>query len=369
MQIPFVDLSAQYNSIKGEVDKALAEALQSFRFINGVQVADFESRFASALNVSHCISTASGTDAIFISLKCAGIGPGDEVIVPAFTWISASEVVSLCGAQAVFADVDRNFYTIDPASVEQCITPRTRAIIAVHLYGQVADLSALLQICERHKLLLIEDACQAHLSAWQGRKAGTIGHIGTFSFYPTKNLGAFGDGGAIVTQDAVLAEKIRRFKNHGALIKDDHQSEGMTSRLDTVQAAVLLAKLRYLEKWNAQRNQHAETYNRYLGGIKEIILPAVRPGCYHNFHIYAIRATDRDKLKDFLLHEGIQTIVHYPTRLPALPPYDAENRDKRYAVAEVLEKEVLSLPIFPELTEIQIEYIARKIKAFYGKPA
>ena len=276
MHIPFVDLKAQYESIKPEIDAAMASVIADTAFIGGQRIKDFERAFAEAQGAKHCIGVANGTDAIYIALRMLGVGDGDEVITVANSWISTSEVITQAGARPVFVDIDEH-YNIDAALIEEKITPRTRAILPVHLYGQPADLDAIVALCEKHDLLLLEDCAQAHLARFDGTRVGNFGKAGTFSFYPGKNLGAYGDAGAIVTNDDELAERCRMFANHGALKKDHHKIEGINSRLDGLQAAVLSAKLPHLADWTANRQAVAAAYDERLAGIGDLVTPPRAP--------------------------------------------------------------------------------------------
>lgn len=366
--IPFFDLKSQYRSIQPAIDEALQQCLREASFVRGEAVGLFEKAFATALGSRHVIGTANGTDALFAILKCLGIGAGDEIITPAFTWISSAETISLCQARPVFADIHPTDYTLDPASVARYITPRTRGVIVTHLYGQAAHVRQMKALCEHHNLFLIEDCAQAHMTSEHNQYVGTIGHAAAFSFYPTKNLGAYGDAGCIATNDDMLAERLRRFCNHGALQKDDHLFEGTNSRMDTLQAAVLLIKLPFLNAWNMRRTSHAKLYDSELLHISEVAVPRVRADTVHTFHIYAIRAKNRDRLKDYLAQRGIQTIVHYPTALPNLDAYQyLQHSPDDFPVASALETETLSLPIYPELTEDQILHVCKNIRDFYVK--
>lgn len=368
MKIPFNNLALQYRAIQQSIDQAIADTLAGSTFIRGNAVQAFEQRFAGVLGAEHCIAVGNGTDALFISLKALGIGAGDEVITPAFSWISSAETISLCGATPVFADVQRETYTLDPSAIESRITPRTKAIVVVHLYGQAASMEAIVKICKKNNLLLIEDCAQAHLTKEGDAYAGTFGEVAAFSFYPTKNLGAYGDAGCIVTSNDLLAERIRRLSNHGALIKDDHAFEGLNSRMDTLQAAILLAKLPELKNWNAKRRAHALAYTGQLEDVSGISVPAIRAGTTHTFHLYVIRAQRRNELKRFLEERGIQTIVHYPSALHNLPAYGhLHHSPSDFPVATQLQDEVLSLPVYPELTSGQIAYVCENIEEFYQK--
>lgn len=367
MKIPFVDLKAQYLSIKSEIDQAISDVINETAFIGGNHVKNFEEEFARLHGVKHCIGVANGTDAIYIVMKMLGIGPGDEVITTAASWISTSETISQTGAKPVFVDILPDTFTIDPSRIEEKITPRTKAVIPVHLYGQCAHIRSIKEICDKRGLFLIEDCAQSHLSEEQNVLAGTTGIAGTFSFYPGKNLGAYGDAGAIITNDDALAEKMRMYANHGALVKHQHRIEGINSRLDSIQAAILSAKLPYLKKWTEQRINNAKHYTEKLkdSGLE---LPLVRPSTKHTFHLYVIRSSKRDKLKEFIESRGVQTAIHYPTALPNLPAYKYLNhKPEDFPIASRYQSQILSLPMFPELTEAQIEYVCSQLAEFPGK--
>lgn len=364
VNVLFLDLKHINKKITKE---AIESVMDNAVFVKGREVGIFEEGWSKIQNASHCISTSNGTESLFIALKMLGIQKDDQVITPAFSWISSSETISLSGAKPVFVDIHPDSYTIDPDLVESKITSQTRAIIAVHLYGQAAHVAEISALCKMHNLFLIEDCAQAHLTEEHGKYAGTFGDAGAFSFYPTKNLGAYGDAGCIITNNDELAEKMRRFANHGALEKDDHMMEGLNSRMDTLQAAVLLAKLPYLKAWNEQRILNAKLYDSLLADIREIKIPYVRPNTKHTFHIYAIRAKRRNELKDFLASKGVQTIIHYPKSLPNLPAYQyLKHRPEDFPVASLFQEETLSLPIYPELTPQHITYVCQSIKEFYS---
>lgn len=367
MRVPFVDLSAQYQAHRADFDRAMAGVIQCNAFIGGKPVQDFERLFAEAYGVRHCIACGNGTDAIYIVLRMLGIGPGDEVITTATSWISTSETISQAGATPVFVDVDDHFI-IDVGHLEKAITPRTRAVIPVHLYGQAAPMEYIAKVCAAHGLRLIEDCAQAHFAEWGGRRVGTFGDAGTFSFYPGKNLGAWGDAGAIVTNDDELARKSRMYANHGALVKHQHEMEGINSRMDGLQAAVLTAKLRFIGSWTKARQRVAAQYDRLLTGMGDLDVPTVRPGATHVYHLYVVGTAHRDELKAFLAERGIETAIHYPTALPLLPAY------KRLGMlpasipkAARNQQRILSLPIYPELTDDMIEYVVESIRAFFGR--
>jgi len=365
MHVPFVDLKTQYLSIKNEIDNAVQSVINDTAFIGGKYVKEFETAFASAYGVKHCIGVANGTDAIYITLKMLGIGKGDEVITAANTWISTSETITQTGAKPVFVDIDDKYYTIDEDLIESKINSNTKAVIPVHLYGQVCDMEKIKNICAKHNLFLIEDCAQAHLSMLGSKLAGTYGNASTFSFYPGKNLGAYGDAGCILTNDDALAEKIRMFANHGSIKKHVHEMEGINSRLDGIQAAILTTKLKHLNDWTNKRIHNASLYSQMLSGAGDIITPAIRENSKHTFHLYVIRTKQRDALKEFLAANDIDTGIHYPVALPNLPAYKYLNIPlDDYKLTDVFQNEILSLPMYPELSSGQIGYVCGKIKEF-----
>jgi dTDP-4-amino-4,6-dideoxygalactose transaminase len=367
MNVPFVDLKSQYLALKSEIDPAIQAVINETAFIGGKYVEGFEKAYAEKYGMKHCVSCANGTDAIYITLKALGIGFGDEVITVANSWISTSETITQAGARPVFVDIDEYFH-IDPSKIEARITKKTKAIIPVHIFGQPADIRAVKEICDRRNLHLIEDCAQSHFATVQGKKTGTFGIAGTFSFYPGKNLGAYGDAGAIVSDDDDFARKARLFANHGSLQKHVHEIEGINSRLDSIQAVVLQAKLKHIDEWNRARNSHALKYNALLGGLDEVRCPKIRPGTFHIFHLYVIRASRRDDLAAFLKTKGVFTGIHYPIALPLMPAYRyLGHRSSDFPVAYECQDQILSLPMFPELTDEQIAYVADSIKEFYGK--
>lgn len=364
MQIPFVDLKAQYLSIKNEIDEAIAQILQNTSFVGGAPVKQFEQAFAQYIGVEHCISCANGTDSLEMLLQAMGIGAGDEVIVPAASWISTSEAVSTVGATPVFVDIEPEYYTIDPTQIEAKLTSKTKAIIPVHLYGHPADMPAIMAIAKQYDLKVMEDCAQAHGASIEGKTVGTWGHCASFSFYPGKNLGAYGDAGAMVTNDEELAQKVHRIANHGQLKKHDHQIEGRNSRMDTLQAAILNVKLRYLEKWTQARIDNAAQYNKLLANTS-IALPKTKANARHVFHLYVVRTTQRDKLKEYLKNQGIATGIHYPTALPLLPCYQRFNHKvEDFPIAAQYQNEILSLPMFAELNQEQINCVYEQISIF-----
>ena len=365
MKIPFVDLKAQYESIKEEIWEAINKVISNSAFIGGSFLGQFETNFAKFCEVDNCVGVGNGTDAIFIALKTLEIGEGDEVITPANSFIATSEAISLTGARVIFCDVDENTYNIDTGLIEDKITEKTKAIVPVHLYGQPADMDKIMEIADKYGLLVVEDCAQAHGARYKGKRVGTFGVIGCFSFYPGKNLGAYGDGGAIVTNNKVLADKIRMYANHGRSEKYNHELEGVNSRLDGIQAAILSVKLKHLEEWNSKRNKNARIYNERLKNIENIITPVIPDDCDHVFHVYVIRLKERDRLKKFLADNNIFCGIHYPIALTNLKAYSyLEHNPEDFPVSSKLQNEILSLPMFPELTEEKIEYMVNKINLF-----
>ena len=365
MNVPFVDLHKQYQSIKGEIDRALQSVINDTAFIRGKYVERFEHEFSVINGVKHCISCGNGTDAIYIVLKALGIGPGDEVITVSNTWISTAETITQTGAKAVFVDIDPKFYTLDVAEVEAKITSRTKAIIPVHLFGQPADMDSLVRVCNEYGLFLVEDCAQSHLAEWGDSKVGTFGIAGTFSFFPGKNLGAYGDAGGIITNDDFLAEKMRMYANHGALTKHQHQIEGINSRMDGLQASILSVKLPYLSDWSASRLAVAKIYNEILNDLPGVVCPEIRENVKHVFHLYVIRVKNRAGLQDFLRKNNIATGIHYPCPLPFLEAYKyMQHTADDFPVAHSYKDEILSLPIFPEITAEQIEHVTNNIQTF-----
>jgi len=367
MTVPFVDLKAQYISIKDEIDKAIAGVINETAFIGGKYVNDFEKKFAELYGIKHCISCANGTDSLYIIMKMLGIAAGDEVITAANSWISCSETISQTGATPVFVDNDAVYYTIDENLLERKITSRTKAIIPVHLQGQMCEMDTILELAGKYKIAVIEDCAQSHFSAYKGKRAGTMGTAGSFSFYPSKNLGAYGDAGCIITNDDALAEQCKRFARHGALVKHEHTLEGINSRMDGLQAAILSAKLPYILEWTEKRQSNAGYYNRILNSIPQITLPAVRPQTNHAYHLYVVRAERRDELAAYLKSKEIETSVHYPVPLPFLDAYKyLGHQPGDFPVADKYQHQILSLPMYAELTEEMMDYVSTTIKEFYS---
>jgi len=365
VSVPFADLYAQYLSIRGELDAALAEVIRSSAFIRGPFVEAFEREFAAACGLEHAVSCANGTDALYIALHALGLKPGDEVIVPAHSWISTSATVTQAGGSVVFCDTDPDTFTLDPRAVAAAITPRTVGIVPVHLYGQPADMEAIMAIAAQHRLWVLEDCAQAHLARFKGRKVGTFGTVASFSFYPGKNLGAMGDAGAVLTNDAALARRMTMFARHGGLTKGDHQIEGINSRMDGLQAAVLSVKLRHLAAWTARRRELAAGYRRILADIPGLTLPQEAPGREHVYHLYVVQHERRDQLAQHLAAEGIQTVINYPVALPFLPAYRRlGHTPEDFPVAYRQQSRILSLPLFPEMTPEQTGLVAAGIRSF-----
>jgi dTDP-4-amino-4,6-dideoxygalactose transaminase len=361
-RVPFGDLYAQYLNIKPEIDSVIAEVIASSAFVRGPFVERFEQQFAEIIGRRHCVSCANGTDSLYIAMHALGVRPGDEVIVPALTWISTAQTVTQLGATVVFCDIDSDSYTIDPAAISAKITPRTVGIIPVHLYGQPADMDAIMSIASRNKLWILEDCAQAHLAKYRGQLVGTFGNAASFSFYPGKNLGAMGDAGAIVTNDDSLAERMAMFARHGGLRKGEHIIEGINSRLDGLQAAVLSVKLRHLGDWTTARQRIAEVYTSKLSDLLNVATPEVAVGREPVWHLYVVRTDRRADLVRYLDGAGVQTSINYPVSLPFLPAYSRfAHRAEDFPRAYYNQSRILSLPIFPELTEDQIDFVTKTI--------
>jgi len=363
--VPFVDLQAQHRALAAEIRVAVDEVLTDCNFIMGRQVGEFERAFAAYVGVGHAVGVSNGLDALRIALAALGIGPGDEVIVPANTYIATALAASALGARVVLVDCDASTYNLDPAKLERAITSRTRVVIPVHLTGQPADMAPILEIAERRGLQVLEDAAQAHGAQYRGRPCGSMGVAGCFSFYPAKNLGAAGDGGMIVTQNEKLARQARKLSNYGEVVKYQHTEKGLNARLDTLHAAILQAKLPHLDKWNRLRARHAQRYRQRLAGIGDIRLPGVLPECTHVYHLFMVQTSRRDALRRFLQDRGVQTGIHYPTPIHLQPAY-ADHAWKKgdFPVAEALAAQIVSLPMFPELRDEQIDLVCERIGEF-----
>lgn len=368
MKIPFVDLHAQYLAHKTEIDSGIRRVIAESAFIGGDVVREFEESFAHDYGVKHCVSVANGTDAIYIALKMLGLGLGDEVITTAHSWISTSEAISQTGARPVFVDVDE-FYTIDADKIEAAITPKTRMIVPVHLFGQPADMGKIMSLAKLHNLLVVEDCAQAHYATWDGQQVGTFGDAGTFSFYPGKNLGAYGDAGAIITNSGELATKLRMYANHGALQKHTHLIEGVNSRLDGLQAAILSAKLPFIHHWTRRRQEIAALYDeQFTTLLPDVLTPKVRYGAGHVYHLYVIQVDHREWVVQILTQEGVQTAVHYPTALPLMPAYSHLGGDLAdFPNASQNQQKILSLPIYPEMTGEMVEFVVHTVRTALEK--
>jgi dTDP-4-amino-4,6-dideoxygalactose transaminase len=366
MKIPSVDLKAQYRNIASEVNSSIAEVIGDSAFVGGKYVQEFEAKFAAFCGGRHCIGVGSGTDALFIALKTIGIGPGEEVIVPANTFIATAEAVTMAGARAVFVDCDVKSYTIDVNKIADKISSLTKAIIPVHLYGHPVDMPNVQKIARDFGLKIIQDCAQAHGAEIDGKSLIDFGDILCFSFYPGKNLGAYGDAGAIVTNNGRLAQKIRMFANHGRKGKHSHEFEGINSRMDGMQGAVLNIKLKYLPEWIDLRRKVAALYGDALEGVGDIKLPFCLPKYKHVYHLYVIRTKKRDALRGHLKSNGIDIGIHYPVALPNLKAYQyLGHLPGDFPVASLYQNEILSLPIYPELSSDMIHYVARAIEDFF----
>lgn len=367
MKVPFVDLKLQYQNYRTEIDKAIADVIADTAFIGGggnKYIQKFESDFSNYLGLNHVVSCANGTDSLEILLEAYGIGAGHEVIVPALSWISSSEAVGRCGAKPVFVDVCEDTLLMNLQLLEKVITKNTKAIMPVHLYGNAINMELLMQIANKHQLIVIEDCAQSHGAKYNGKLVGTFGHAASFSFYPGKNLGAYGDAGAIATNDDAIAEKCRMIANHGQQKKHDHIMEGRNSRMDGLHAAILSVKLNHLDSWNSNRNKVAETYSKMLEATK-IKLPVKNQNAYHVYHLYVIRSEKRNELKDQLSSQGIEVAIHYPTALPFLKAYaHLQHKPEQFPIAFRETNHILSIPMYPELTKEQIEFISSTINTF-----
>ncbi|OGP74748.1 MAG: erythromycin biosynthesis sensory transduction protein eryC1 [Deltaproteobacteria bacterium RBG_16_50_11] len=379
MKVPFLDLKAQYESIRPDIQVALHHVLERTAFAGGPFVAQFEEEFANFCGCQHAIGVGSGTEAIWFALLALGIGEGDEVITVPNTFIATAEAISFCGAKPVFVDIDEKTYTMDPNKLEDTLKtrltsnashlkPRPKAVLPVHLFGQMADMDPILDIAKAYDLPVVEDACQAHGASYKGRRAGSLGDAGCFSFYPGKNLGAYGEGGAVTTNNGDLARKIQMLRDHGQPQKYYHNIIGWNGRMDGIQAAVLSVKLKYLEIWNEARRQKAHLYDAFLK-LDHVVIPEQADYGRHIYHIYAIRIQNRDGLMKALAESGIGCGIHYPIPIHLQDAYRFLGYERgSFPTAETYAEELLSLPIFPELPEDQLEYVANGIKQFvFGK--
>jgi len=367
MRIPFVDLKAQYESIKEEIDKAISNVILDSAFVGGKYIKLFERNYANYLGTKHCIGVGNGTDALFIVLKTLGIGEGDEVISAANTFIATSEAITMTGAKVVFVDCDNNTYNIDVKKIEKAIANKTKAIIPVHLYGQPADMDPIIEIAQKYNLYIVEDCAQAHGAVYKGRKAGAIAPIACFSFFPSKNFGAYGDGGMIVTNDEELSQKAKMLRDYGQAKKYHHELQGQNSRLDSIQAAVLLAKLPHLDTWNDNRRKSAQLYNELLSDV-EVTTPVEGEGYRHIYHLYVIRTKKRDEMLEYLKTKDVFCGIHYPIPIHLQNAYkDLPYKKGDFPITEEYADEILSLPMYPELTEEQIHYVVDRTEEFISK--
>jgi len=356
VNVPFLDLKAQYREISDEVHVALERVMENSDFVLGPSVRDFEARFACHHGAKHCVAVSSGTSALHVALLAMGIRPGDEVIVPVNTFIATAEAVSHCGAKPVFVDVSDQDYCVDPDRIASAINSRTKAIIPVHLYGQPAELDQIASIASRHGLTVLEDCAQAHDAEYKGRKVGTFGRAGAFSFYPGKNLGAYGEGGAVITNDSSLAERMRMLRDHGSARKYYHDFVGYNYRMEGFQGAVLSVKMKYIVAWTEQRRRVAAQYRKVLSGLP-LILPFDKPDVRHVYHLFVVRVKDRARIATALKERGVATGIHYPIPLHLTGAYAGYSDRGGFPIAERLADEILSLPMYPELTDEMIQYI------------
>ena len=363
--IKFLDLFEQYRTIQSEIDAAIRQAIEKSEFIGGESVKTFELNFAKYQQAQYCVGVGNGTDALEIAIEALSLPPASEIIVPANSFIASAEAVTRCGHKVVFADVTPNTYTINLSDVERRITERTRAIIAVHLYGTPCEMDELQAIAKKYSLKLIEDCAQAHGAEYKGQRVGALGNVGAFSFYPGKNLGAYGDAGAVVTNDTTLAQQCRLIANHGRVEKYNHLIEGRNSRLDSLQAGILDVKLKYLDQWIDRRNAIACRYTTGLADIDGLTLPVLIPDSRHAFHLFVVRLDKRDQLREFLSARGIETGIHYPTALPKLKAYSYLNQASDKMFANASDGKVLSLPMGEHLTDHDVDTVITTVRAFF----
>lgn len=361
IKVPYLDLKAQYNSIKAEIDEAIARVLDSCQFVLGPEVAQFEKEFAAYCGTSECIALNSGTSALHLALLAAGVGPGDEVITVPFTFVASVATILYAGAKPVLVDIEPRTFNMNPAALDAAISPRTKAIVPVHLYGHPADMDPILELARKHKLVVIEDAAQAHGAKYEGRSVGSVGDIACFSFYPAKNLGAYGEGGAVTTNNPEYARTIRMLRDWGQDRKYHHLLHGYNYRMEGFQGAILRVKLRHLESWTETRRAIVKTYNEHLAGA-DVVRPAEMPWARHVYHLYTLRTDNRNALQAALLNAGIQTGIHYSTPVHLQPAYTALGYGPgSFPESEKAALEVLSLPLYPELSDSQIEDVAKAV--------
>lgn len=366
MKVNFVDLKAQYLSIKNEIDEAIQNVIEKTAFSSGPFVKSFEENFAKAHNAKYCVGVNSGTSALHLAMWSLGIGKNDEVIVPTNTFFATPEAVSLCGAKPVFVDCEPNYFNIDPQNIEKVISSKTKAIIAVHLYGQPAQMDKIKVISEKNNLLLIEDCAQAHLAEFRGVQVGTFGICGCFSFYPGKNLGAYGEGGAVLTNNEELYMKMMALRDHGSTQKFYHDYIGHNYRMEGIQGSILNTKLKHLLEWTKKRRKNADLYRKYLADIKDVAVPVEMSEVKHVYHLFVVRVSKRNELIKYLQDNEIYTGIHYPIPCHLQKAYNTLNkRNGKFPISEELAKEILSLPMYAELTEKEIQFVCEKIREFY----
>ncbi len=365
--VKFLDLHHQYTTIKDDIDRAIAAVIHDAAFIHGKYARQFEEHFAAYLHVKHCIGVGNGTDALEIAIEALDLPPESEIIVPANSFIASAEAVSRTGHHVVFCDCQPENYTLSTEDLSRKLSEKTKAVIAVHLYGHPVDMDALHTLCQPRHIRIIEDCAQAHGAEYKGTRVGTLGDIGTFSFYPGKNLGAYGDAGAIVTNDEALARRCRMIANHGRITKYDHEFEGRNSRLDGLQAAILSAKLPHLDRWIAARRAIAQQYRDMLREVKGIITPHEEAWAKHAYHLFVIRAEQRDHLQEYLKQHEIQTGIHYPIALPKLQAYRHLHQTTSTVMANQFDSQILSLPIGEHLSQENVEFVVQKLQAFYSR--
>jgi len=363
MNIPQADLKAQYQTIRDDINRAILEVVESTQYIRGKAVRDFEEAFGRYCECQFAVGVANGTDALLLALRALGIGAGDEVITSPFTFTATTEAIHWVGAKIVFVDINPDNYTIDARQIESQITERTKAIIPVHLYGHPADMDGILSIAKKYDLKVLEDAAQAHGALYKGKKVGSLGNVAGFSFYPGKNLGAYGDAGAVTTNDPKVAENVKNLGDHGSSKKYEHDDLGYNSRLDSIQAAVLNVKLKHLDRWNRRRREITEMYNEAFRNIEEIATPQVSPWAEHVYHLYVIRVKNRDAVKQRLNEAGVGAALHYPRPLHLQRAYDFMGLKKgSFPVSERAAEMVLSLPNYPEMTDEMVRFVVEKVK-------
>jgi dTDP-4-amino-4,6-dideoxygalactose transaminase len=370
MAVPFLNLKAQHQALKAEIMAAVSDVLDSAAFAGGPYVAKFEEEFAAYCTTKHAVGVGNGTDALWFALLALGVGPGDEVITVPNTFIATAEAITYCGAKPVFVDIDEETYNMNPALLERAITPKTKAVIPVHLYGQMADMDPIMEIARKHKLAVVEDASQAHGAEYKGKRAGTIGDVGCFSFYPGKNLGACGEGGACVTNSAELRAKIAMFREHGQAKKYYHDVIGWNGRMDGIQGAILSIKLKHIEKWTEARRAHARAYDELLANTPGVLTPIQTKVARHVYHLYVVRVKDRDGLIAAMAEKQVSCAIHYPLPLHLQEAYKGFGLGPgSFPVAERVAKEIVSLPMFPELSGPDIQTVVNGVQAFVGANA